>query len=211
MPILGKKLAHQVSLDKKGAKTIMQRLGLVKTSTTGGDGDSMVQSPGHTMSQVDNPTYQFSSRNKGDEPSQTQSETAIMEDLLNRDSLHHKEFIEFVKKQYAENELALLEQAILYKRAKTSKERQKIGNLIMKKFINSGAQQQVDIPDGVKRILNQQLIKICLLKGPLIDNIKTLMFEIRGNFVDSFEKRSLKMQQPIDNHPKVLSKVLFLY
>jgi len=58
-----------------------------------------------------------------------------------------------------------------------------------KKFIIDGAPNQVDIPDGTKKILLSTAAKNMYVEQTF-DSIRgPLVFEIKGNFFSSFEKK----------------------
>jgi hypothetical protein len=195
MPLLGMKLAHQVSLDKKGAKTIMQRLGIVKTSTFGdkekgeGGGSSVVGNTGTNNKQLGSLLNPMSSQAGKRLQSSVVSESTQMEELLSPDHPANKAFLDYVKSRFATSELELLEQLLLYKHSKTLKERKKLGNAIMKKFIMDGSPQQVDIPDGIKKILVSTAAKGMFVEGTFDAVRGPLVFEIKGNFFAPFEKK----------------------
>jgi len=199
MPLLGMKLAHQVNLDKNGAKALMQRFGLLKTSTVGGPADDKSTNKENASSLIQGTmnNHQVIVMNSTVPPmprranvsSAVGSETTQMEELLSPQNPAHDAFIKFVKDRFASSELELLEQCIMYKKAISSKERKKIGNGIIKKFIIDGAPNQVDIPDGTKKILLSTAAKNMYVEQTF-DSIRgPLVFEIKGNFFSSFEKK----------------------
>lgn len=185
------KVALQVNLDKKGAKSIMQRLGIVKTSTfenerEGNGGSSLVTyTQNKQLGALSNPMSSKGNR----VASSAVSETTQMEELLSPDHPSNAAFIAFVKSRFATAELELLDHCLQYKRAKTSKDRKRIGTAIMKKFIQDGAPQQVDIPDGIKKILISTAAKNMYVEGTFDAVRGPLVFEIKGNFFAPFEKK----------------------
>ena len=199
-PLLGKKLAHQINLDKRGARTIMQRLGIKKTSTVEGGQElssAMIPTPGGLATTTLYTPSSVSNFNIRKEPvsSSAQSETAQMEDLLNPQSKNHKVFMEYVKKRYALNEVNLVEECIRYKRAKNSQERTRIGKQIINKFILDGASQQVDVPHTVKKNLETCLAKNIFHENTFDQVRAPLIFDLKGNFNSALEKKFSGMAQ----------------
>jgi len=218
MPIIGKKLAHQFVADK-GAKTIMERLGIKKTgnSSVGADNPtsrsnqgkspSAMASPGNgqlaptnmmasSMMDSTNPSFNPSVRDyrkkkkvEDQQKSSFLSENTLLEELLDPDHPMNKRFVQYVESKHAQNEAALLSLCIKYKNATDSKERGKIGKQVVKDFVDDGAPRGVDLPADQRQVL-LSTAKRSQWVATTLDPIRRLMaHELKGNFLHKFENQ----------------------
>jgi Regulator of G protein signaling domain len=227
MPILGKKVAHQIVADKDN-KTILQRLGLKKTNnsssaqdnpTSAGLGKGITSNNNKGTAQPGQPTelaapsfmdsvnpaynpsiqaYKKKKKLHEQQKSSFLSEGALLEELLDPGHPLNKRFVKFVEDRYAQNEVALLGMCIRYKNAADNKERTKIGKQLMKEFIEIGAPRAVDIPAEQKDIVTSVAKRSQFVPGTFDEIRRTLMFDLKGNFLGRFEKALEKDAQKED-------------
>ena len=222
MPILGKKLAHQIMADKN-AKTLMQRLGIKKTGTnsssahenpasnTKNNDNTATGKPGMTelaptsLMESVNPSYApsvnaYRKKKKIHEQQKSSflSEGTLLEELLDPGHPLNKRFTKFVEERYAQNEVALLALCIQYKNASDSKERAKVGKQAVKEFIGADAPRAVDLPHDVKEILLSTAKRSQWVATSFDQIRRTLMFDLKGNFLAKFENQLEAESQKVD-------------
>ena len=132
----------------------------------------------------------------GTNTSSAMSEGAYLDELMDPAHPLHKRFMKFIDDRYASNEIALFSATLDYRNANDTKERTKVGKYIVKEFIEVGASRGVDLPSSTRDILLSTAKRSQWVATSLDEVRRTLVFELKGNFLIKFEEMIEKANGP---------------